>query len=483
MLARAALATILVALGATTAQSETYGVHGQVQHRFERLSDFALDADGTSHEQLYRHTFRTRVGGKMSFSRDFWISSTVQLLDGQVLGAESPIPNGPRAEQWRNGSIEDRVELRESTLQVPFGLGTFRIGRMPVHWGMGLVMHDGEQPDTPFDDPRGGDIVNGVAVTLTPMLLFGPGRMAHAAHLSFGGDIVEQDELSRRTDGDLAWRVWGAMTWEEPWLHGGFYVAARHLERENLDHAEHIILDTAWSYLKPLGEALRLNLEAEVAVVTGKSALTRSPGSPRHLEDILQVGAATRVTLEDVGRGASYGLEFGFASGDGDSDDDVNTAFRFDPARRVGMLLFDEVLSRMSARHYAARNEAGNSSATTWEEPTNGAVTNSLYFAPSLGWSLLGGTFDLRVGGVIGLAPEPLPQGDTSLPSSDVSMWLLGYELNTSAKVTVDIGDLLSLALGTQYGVFIAGEGLDDVTGSQEIGVVHKWRLLADVSF
>ena len=273
------------------------------------------------------------------------------------------------------------------------------------------------------------------------------------------------------------------MTWEEPWLHGGLYVAARHLERENLDHAEHIILDTAWSYLKPLGEALRLNLEAEVAVVTGKSALTRSPGSPRHLEDILQVGAATRVTLEDVGRGASYGLEFGFASGDGDSDDDVNTAFRFDPARRVGMLLFDEVLSRMSARHYAARNEAGNSSATTWEEPTNGAVTNSLYFAPSLGWSLLGGTFDLRVGGVIGLAPEPLPQGDTSLPSSDVSMWLLGYELNTSAKVTVDIGDLLSLALGTQYGVFIAGEGLDDVTGSQEIGVVHKWRLLADVSF
>ena len=480
---RALLMALSVSLIGTSAQAETYGAYGHLQHRFERLSDFVVDGQGTQHAQPYRHTMRARVGGKIAFSRDFWITSTVQLLDGQVLGAESPIPGGPRSEGWENAVLAERVQLRESTLQVPFGIGTLRVGRMPMHWGMGLVMHDGEEVDTPFDDARGGDIVNGIAINLTPMLLFGPSRMAYAAHITLGGDIVEEDEQTRRIDGDLAWRIWGSVTWKEPWLTGGIYVASRHLERDTLETRQDTVLDTSWQYRHPIGEDLMLAVEGEFAFITGHHAKAPIPGGIDERTQIMQLGAAARLSLEDTTLGSMYALEVGYASGDGDPDDDADTAFHFDPARRVGMIVFDEVLSRMSARAY----HRARLSTSDAPDPSNGAISNALYIAPTLAWSALDGVFDLHAGGVIALAPSPLntPAGDDVTQTSDSTSaaGVLGYELNTAARVVVELGELMTFSLGTQYGFFVASSKLDAMTGAHSLGLVHKWRLLADVSW
>jgi hypothetical protein len=487
VLARAALATLLVALGATTAQAETYGIHGHIQHRFERLSDFALDADRVSHEQPYRHTFRVRVGGKMNFTRDFWITSTVQLIDGQVLGAESAVPSGPRGEGWTNTSLEQRVLLRESALRMAFGLGTVYIGRRPVRWGMGLVLHDGEAVDQPFDDARGGDIVNGVWLDTTPMLAFGPSRLAYALRVGLGGDIVEHDEIANRSQGDLAWRLAGSIGWDEPWLTGGLYVMMHTLKRSDGETAERLLVDSAWKYTCPFTDRFEFVVEGEAAMITGSASGPTLPASTglRQTIDIRAMAAVTRATLSDQRLDSEYVLEVGYASGDSDPDDSTDTTFRFDPARRVGMLIFDELLSRMSAQSVRRERErAPNAPTTWWREPTDGAVTSAVYVAPYTSWRLWGDTIALHLGGVIAFAPEPLyaltPQ--TELGAEAIA-GPLGYELNSAATVKVDMTDVLTLSLGTQYGVFFPGPALSAVTGQHTLGAVHKWRLLADVSW
>jgi hypothetical protein len=484
MLARAALTVLLAALGATTAQAETYGIHGHVQHRFERLSDFVLDSDGVTHEQPYRHTFRARVGGKMNFSRDFWITSTVQLLDGQVLGAQSPVPGGPRDEGWTNTSLEQRVQLRESTLRMAIGLGTAHVGRMPIRWGMGLVLHDGETADQPFDDARGGDIVNGIWLDTTPMLAFGPSRLGYGLHVGLGGDIVEQDDLASRAQGDLAWRIAGSITWEEPWLTGGLYVMMHTLERNNSQTAERMLLDTAWKYTRAFKERFELIVEGEAALVTGSSTRPGATGLQRSI-DIRQMGAAGRVTLRDRIAESDYVLEAGYASGDSAPEDALDTAFRFDPARRVGMLIFDEVLSRISAQYvHRELQGAADTPTTWWREPTNGAVTSAVYLAPYASWRLWEDTIAFHAGGVVAFAPEPLyGLASEAEIGGEAAQGPLGYELNSAATVQVDITDVLNISLGTQYGVFFPGPALSTLTAEHSLGVVHKWRLLADVSW
>lgn len=483
MLAGAALATLLVASGAMNARAETYGFHGHIQHRFERLSDFVLDAEGVRHEQPYRHTFRARVGGKMNFTRDFWITSTVQLMDGQVLGAQSPVPSGARGEGWTNASLQQRVQLRESTLRMAFPVGTAYVGRMPIRWGMGLVLHDGETTDQPFDDARGGDIVNGIWLDTTPIQAFGPSRLAYGLHIGLGGDIVEQDDLADRSQGDLAWRLAGSVSWEEPWLTGGIYVMLHNLERSNGEQAERIVIDSAWKYTGRFTDRYELIVEGEVAMVTG-NATRPAPLSSTDVGNIIelnQMGAAGRVTLRDRTLDSDYVVEVGYASGDSALGDATDTAFRADPARRVGMLIFDEVLSRMSAQHFQRVQHLPSLQA--WQQtPTNGAVTGALYVAPHASWRLWGETIALHAGGVIAFAPEPAPTL-TSTQWEEADTGMLGYEFNSAATVQVDITDVLNISIGTQYGIFFPGPALSALTAEYSMGVVHKWRLLADVTW
>ncbi|MDP6945815.1 MAG: hypothetical protein QF464_16820, partial [Myxococcota bacterium] len=136
-----------IASGGPTAHAASFGFGGHVHQRFERLTDFGLDEDGTSHGQPMRHIMRARFGAAMSFSRQFWVRSQIQLLDGQILGTESPIPSGAQGEAWHNAPVTHHLQLRESTIQIPIGLGVVRVGRMPIRWGMGLVVHDGQSVD------------------------------------------------------------------------------------------------------------------------------------------------------------------------------------------------------------------------------------------------------------------------------------------------------------------------------------------------
>jgi hypothetical protein len=91
---------------------------------------------------------------------------------------------------------------------------------------------------------------------------------------------------------------------------------------------------------------LKLKLEAELAVVTGKTTLAPTVDFPQH--DVLQVGAAARATF-DAGRiGAVW--DFLFASGDQNLDDRRSSSFKADPNYPMGLLLFRYVTAAHTGR-------------------------------------------------------------------------------------------------------------------------------------
>lgn len=477
--------------------STTFALHGQLQQRYLRLSEFALDEDGGGHGQPFRDTLRLRVESQMNFTRTFWLRTNLQLLDGQILGPEAATLGGRAGRRWRTLDVLDHFFLRESVIQVPIGIGAVRAGRMPVHWGLGLVVNDGQQyADAWFADPAGGDIVNGVVVDVQPLLPFTQGRLGQAVHLGLGVDLVERDELADREGGDLAWRFSGSLTWEEPSLWAGVLFVMRDVERAGHDHATHVVFDAAADWRARFGPDLGLRLAGEVALVTG-STRTSPPAGARTDADVRQIGGALRAAVEDLPRSLEYELETGFASGDSEPFDGRDTGFRFDPAYRAGMILFEEVLARTSAR---AWDDVVASSAGAWPTqrpdllPTDTAIANAAYLAPRVRLTLCEGCFRVEAGGLLAFAPSPVVDpasaaaaGEDEAPrnpwGAPARSGLLGYELHAGARFAFDVAELVRLSIGTQYGVFVPGVALEGTADAPGPGTIHKWRLLADVAW
>lgn len=483
---------MLTVEAAPVAQAATFGFHGQLRQRYIRVSDFALDAEGVEHEQSFRDTMRLHLVGEMRFTRLFWIRSTVQLLDGQVLGESSPVTNGLRGTPFRNRPLLEHFQLRESVVQFPVGIGVIRLGRFPVHWGLGMVANDGEHDTHRFGDATHGDIVNGIWADIQPLYPFTQGRLGHAIHLGLGVDIVELDELVSRPDGDLAFRIVSTLTWEEPRLNGGLYFALRTVDRAGDASATHVVVDANAHWHTQLGEDFELSLDGEVAMVTG-SAKTAQPDGEYSHSAIRQFGALADASLRDTARGLDYGVRVGFASGDQTPGNRYETAFRFDPAYKVGMVLFEEVMGRVSARGWERLSEADRADVAPGRldyQPTDGSISNAFFVAPRVGWTLCEGCFLLEAAGLFAFAPESVVdptgqsgEGARALTSHGAiaEAGPLGYELNAGATVAFDLESWAHLSIGTQYGFFVPGSALAAATDAEAVGVVHKFRLLADL--
>ncbi len=496
LLAAALLSAALLVVPSTPARAgTTFSLDGQARQRYIRLTSFPLDASGTSHGQPYRDTLRLFVESQMSFSRSFWLRTNLQLLDGQILGPEGTVDGGRAGAQWRNHEVLDHFFLRESVIQVPIGIGVVRAGRMPVHWGLGMIVNDGQTEDSWFADARGGDIVNGVVVDVQPLFAFTQGRAGQAMHLTLAVDVVERDELAVRDRGDLAWRVSGSLTWEEPTLKAGFYMHMRDTTRDGGDRETNIVFDLAGDWHARVAPRLGLRLAGELAAVVGTTRTT-PPGGARVKSDLQQLGGVLRADLSDAAHNLDYGLELGFASGDDEPFDGHDQELRFDPSYKVGMILFEEVLARSSARRWdvlVAGNQATLPTQRPGVLPTDGAVANAVYIAPRVRLTLCEGCFRAEAGGLVAFAAEPIvdpaakaaPDG-----GEDLNAWggaaetgPLGYEVNAAASFAFDLEDTVRFSVGTQYGVFLPGEALKTTVDDASVGTIHKWRILADVDW
>lgn len=492
----AGLVLALALGGAPRADALTVATHGALQQRYVVLSPFDVDADGTPHHNRSRDILRLDVGGRFEVSRQLWMRTTLQVFDGQMLGDESELPSGPRGRLWHNASVRDDLFLREAVIQVPIGLGEVRVGRRAGDWGLGLAIHDGRTASSPFADASGGDIYNGILVDATPLRAFVKGRAAEAVRLHLGFDVIERDELVDRTDGDLALRYSGAIVWEERMTRAGATIVHRTADLEKGERTD-TLFDVSVNVIRPVRPDLELVFSAEGAALVGsrseqppaRSAEPAGDGRARIRTKIRQFGALARLALSAPARGIGGVMELGAASGDRDALDGTDTAFRFDPAYRVGMILFEEVLARATAatRHDLLDEAPDTPRSRIDAQATGGSVSAALYAAPLIRIEACNGCFIANLGGLVAFAPVgasvpgPPTTKNTRPVSSPPGAGLLGWEVNLGVALRVALPQTAEFSIGTQYGLFRPGPALRDVAGHAEQDVIHKWRVLADI--
>lgn len=468
------------------------GTDGRVRLRHHVLTSFAVDGEGTASGQRQFATALLRLRGFLLMPKQFQLHVGLTALDGQFFGDESRHGGDAIARPWRNTRAREQVLLREMWLQVPVGIGVLRVGRMTSQWGLGLLANGGDEDASPFNDVTHGDVVNRATLILRPLALAKLGRASSALHVVLGADLVERDELTDREAGDRAWQAVGAVLWREAALDLGVYVAHRNLRRETDATLKATAVDAYGRWRGDVGERFRLEAAFEGAAIFGTTDEFRFEGAPKDVK-IRQFGAVARATLTDQGGPMDYRLELGFASGDNDAQDGTLRAFRFDPAYKASMILFDEVLGRASARGYDRVTDPGLSGTPPpgiERSPTQGAVTNAVYLAPVVGATGLGGALRGMVGTLFAFAPGDVvdPYAAATAGGFNRSAWgkanahgFLGWEGQLGVEVRVKHGEQLSASVGAQYGVFVPGAALRGADGQEDPGVIHKLRLMTDL--
>ncbi|MBI2890511.1 MAG: hypothetical protein HYY13_06965 [Nitrospirae bacterium] len=411
---------------------------------------------------------KTRPGTVGLFEHRFLLRSRLGLTPNVSLGLEAFVfqnaPWGVEGGDVTTQSTEGR-HLRRDTLdrlETDFGprrgwgevlfpnVGLLRVGRQPSDWGMGIVANDGDRRRNDFGDNYYGDTGDRIVFATKPLGADGPLVTA------FGfGQVVEDDILSGADD---VLEGLAAVMADYGTTKCGTYVVYRSHAKSDTDL---YIVD-----LYGRGEKWGWFAESEAAFVMGQSRLFNSNDTLRR--SVEQFGGAVNVgALEGSLRPA---LEVGLASGDGNLNADKRISnFRFNPDHNVGLILFEELLPRITEEilHEDIRKNVGLVPVAAQHFPTEGRVTNAVYLFPRVSYPV-SSRVEARVGLVQAWALKdvvnpanlvtPATGGtNTGLRGADPSARNYGTELDAGVEYEFEE----PFRLGAQGAVLFPGDVFD----------------------
>jgi len=463
------------------------------------VDEFQLAGDGQQSgdgDWLYQ---RVRLNPRLDFGRDEKVRlvSQADLVDGYLLGP------GP--------DVLDSAALRKLYFEWDSPAGRLSIGQQTSHWGLGILANDGES-DGHFSDGRGGDMVERVMFATTPLAVFSDSNLAQHLFIAVGADMVFLDENADWMAGDEAWQAVGALFYRSDTVFVGFYSARRsQTDRDTSvssaepDGAAAVTIDApgatldVWALdlfagVSGKGSGLEYSLAAEAAWVVGETTRGTHENNPDRL-DVNQIGAAVEAEIEVPKVRLRTSVQGGFAQGDRNTLDGTATGFKFDPGYRVGMILFDDVLSGVTA-HSAERLSDPEQKAVppggARFVPTNAAVANALYVAPVVGYApvrrleiTLGGLFAVTPAGLIDpYATQSIYGGAPANPwGIGADEWAqLGFEADAGVRWDLPTGPGLDIGLAAQAGLFIPGAAFERADGTS-MEAIAKARVGLEVGW
>ncbi|MEK6606723.1 MAG: TIGR04551 family protein [Myxococcota bacterium] len=373
----------------------------------------------------------TLAGGNMRFrleptfnvTEEVRIKSTFDIMDNVVLGAtpegsyfgkggpdgytpivaftggQAPVESG---KNWH----QDAIRVKRIWGEVRTPVGELRFGRMPSHWGMGILANNGDCLDCNYGDAadrllfatRLADHLvalghDWAATGPTTASVNGPnvasarggGQPIDAEQLDdvgqyfiVAGRIDKPAELAEKVDrGDTVLNYGGYFVWRKQdydWASGqvpplGSAPAADRLVQRDA----YALIPDAWAKLV----TRKLEVEFEGVYIHGQIDEATELGAPPGGIDIRQWGFAQRTTFKALRDTLRVGLEVGGASGDEAEMKHLNalggalntqpacsenicpagadraSAFRFDPDYQVDLVLFREILGMVTNAVYA----------------------------------------------------------------------------------------------------------------------------------
>lgn len=242
-------------------------------------------------------------------------------------------------------------------------IGRFTIGRMPLHWGTGMMFNDGVHTAPHFADY--GDTADRVQ---WEMLIRDQFVVQAAAEINSEGFVSDPDET---VDDRAAYSLVTAYRSED--ITGGL------LLRLDRSPSQSFTLFTAnGSVDAQLG---KLHGAAEVAGQFGSGDLDNGLNEA----SVMGIGAVLEADLDlDVW---SIELQGGLATGDGDDTDQRVRTFTFDRDYSVGLMMFEQPMPVLAAVAPSELN-LGRSYEATLSDP---GISNALFVKPRLRRKLIEG--------------------------------------------------------------------------------------------
>lgn len=463
----------------------------------------SLDDINNSAQNNFSGNMRLRLDPTINVSELVRVRTTIDIFDNLVLGStpsymylHAPNPSSPLSLMSRSqnppmpniNSLTSAIAVKRAWGEANFPIGELRFGRMPFHWGLGILYNSGDNIDNDY-----GDQIDGV---LFSTRLFGhyftPGySIAYTGPVGRGGGLFRSapnhpalfvpSEAGQRYPliaGDLThvfflnilkreseFIVTKKRSENRAIFDYGLLTSFRHqtLDSQNLDpnpiptdtnrivrRDGNVGLGSLWSAF----DYKTFHIEAEFAGIWGKYKVGQKNsdlmGSEPQDVWLLQGGIALQSKYGFLDDRLQVGLDGGIASssqgpgfgiregsnpspkeGEGDGKKALSsgykTNFKFNPAYSVDLLMYREVL---------------------------GGVSGSYYIKPHISY-FFSRNFGLRADAISSFALNP--QNTTG------NSRLLGLELDGSTFLRTDGGFYFQL----NYGVLFPLKGLSHRTTAQ----------------
>jgi hypothetical protein len=444
--------------------------------------DLQLDTDGTMLGQDFVLDSRLRAGlaiGKGGFRGVL----EGDLFDGQLAGDTWDIPGEADArDRQRMGVTTGRdFDLRKAFVKARLGPVGMQAGVATSHWGLGLLANDGNR-DPIFGRNDFGDRVIRVQVGSRP---FGGGKVPLT--LSLAGDRVLEDEFAHWTPfneedkGAKAWQGIGAVLWQpEDGATIGFYGVHRR-QTESDDERQTIItaLDAYSDWTTEL-DGWSLRLAGEGATLLGRSSRSVNYNYQDHLR-VRSGGLTGLVELDPKDLPLRGIFRAGWASGDGNGDNDVVNDFAYDRDFDAGMVAHDELGGAIDAAAYdqiGRPEHSGGAPEGADAIVREGAFIHAIFLQPVVAvdateW------LEVRAGATLHWSTSPIAHPFTTtrnggVPANYLGTQTEGYAMGPELNWALEVGDVvvgperagLKPALVLQGGHLLASENLGGETVS-----------------
>jgi uncharacterized protein (TIGR04551 family) len=373
---------------------------------------------------------RFRVNPELHISDNLRIFSQIDLLDNLVLGSTPEgyvnrpgsgsyevigrggyAPTGAFAStQWAPSgginSTQDSIVVKRVWGEYMTPLGVLRFGRMPSHWGLGILANGGDGYDSDWQSTS--DRIMFMSGFKDLDLYFagawdfaneGPISASLSERQGQPYDLGQLDDVSqyvfvavRRRNPELQKRD---LAMGNVVLNGGLYFVFRNQVLANDETtpgrapslgespnnvSEGLVRRGAEAYIPDLWFQFlykKFRFEMEAALILGSLENTqRTPGGNDYANefnedvtgwDIRQFGLAAEMDYKAVEDRLRLGMGFGYSTGDDDVDslapqgqglqpqrsaDRTFSTFRFHPDYRVDMIFFRNIMSRVQGAYY-----------------------------------------------------------------------------------------------------------------------------------
>ncbi|MEW5737294.1 MAG: hypothetical protein AB1938_00120 [Myxococcota bacterium] len=447
---------------------------GSVRASYQGATAFPLDATLQPYTIAPLLT-RVRVTPEIHLG-GFGLVAEADAATGAIVGAPdvtSDLPaEVPGNEGWptTKDNLARRVpyppiaalELRKLYLEYKWASGAFRVGQQTSNWGLGLLANDGgKDPEAgDFGQQQFGNLTYRALLAARP--LFNKGGAWRAFETAFAADLIVRDNFGEFARGDRAFQGIIALRFAKDADNNlGVYVVYRNQSNiyvtDGGKKTQAFVFDFAgkWEFIKRAERSLKVGWE--IVGIGGTTTQARNENAS--VLGVRQLGFAWKTAYRI--RSTTIYLDGGFASGDQNPADDKVENFRFDRDYKVGLILFDNVLSYQTARSGARAsdpNVVGVPPEGTDLLGTAGSVSGAWYLYPRVKVSVFD-WFDLYGGPLFAFGTAKLTDPYNSRINGGTSLNFLGGSPGSYLGTEIDLGAQVRFHPIKELLISVTGEG------------------------